>query len=276
MGYKKKLITYNSSFPVRVFKFTEESDKIPSYLHWHKDYEIIYVKKGPVKLLRPGEETVLNDGDVCVLNSEEVHSYPESNTGKCYLLASVPPFAIKPYLNDNKTEPKFKIKNDSIKLALSRSMKLLYDIENFNDKTDILKFKALLDNVFYYLLKYCIDDSVQYISGSDAGSLDCAATAMDYIEKNYCRNLSLTEISNYVGMTPAHFSKYFKKNTGMTFSSYLRKTRLERAVRDMTLTGCTVKEAALRNGFPNVNSFIESCKKEYGQTPLEIKKNFFI
>lgn len=276
MGYKKELITYSGGFSVRVFKFTEKSEKIPSYLHWHRDYEIMYVEKGPVKLLKPDEESVLYDGDVYVLNSEEIHSYPECNNGKCFLLASVPPFAIEPYLNDNETNPKFKIKNDSIKLALSRSMNLLYDIENFNDKTDILKYKALFDNVFYYLLKYCIDDSVQYISGSDAENLDCATAAMAYIEKNYSRNLSLTEISNYVGMTPAHFSKYFKENTGMTFSSYLRKTRLERAVRDMTLTGCSVKEAALRNGFPNVNSFIESCKKEHGHTPLEIKKRFLI
>ena len=88
---------------------------------------------------------------------------------------------------------------------------------------------------------------------------------------NYKNDIPLTEISTYVGMTPAHFSKYFKDKTETTFSKYLRKIRLEHAISDMITHNMSVQDAAKENGFPNVNSFIISCKAEYGRTPLEMK-----
>ena len=33
----------------------------------------------------------------------------------------------------------------------------------------------------------------------------------------------------------------------------------------------TVRQVAIENGFPNVNSFILSCKSEYGRTPAELR-----
>ena len=73
------------------------------------------------------------------------------------------------------------------------------------------------------------------------------------------------------GMTPAHFSKYFKDKTEETFSKYLRRVRLEHAIDDLRNKKITVRQAAIENGFPNVNSFILSCKSEYGRTPAELR-----
>lgn len=72
-------------------------------------------------------------------------------------------------------------------------------------------------------------------------------------------------------MTPAHFSKYFKDKTEETFSKYLRRVRLEHAIDDLRNKKITVRQAAIENGFPNVNSFIMSCKSEYGRTPAELR-----
>ena len=92
------------------------------------------------------------------------------------------------------------------------------------------------------------------------------------MEENYASDISLTEIANYVGMTPAHFSKYFKDKNEMTFLKYLRRIRLDHAIKDLRDSEISVKDAALKNGFPNVNSMILTCKEIYGRTPLEMKQ----
>ena len=92
------------------------------------------------------------------------------------------------------------------------------------------------------------------------------------MEENFNRDIPLNEIASYVGMTPAHFSKYFKDKNEMTFLKYLRRIRLDHAIKDLRDSEISVKDAALKNGFPNVNSLIFTCKEIYGRTPLEMKQ----
>ena len=127
------------------------------------------------------------------------------------------------------------------------------------------------NNTCYYLIKYCSHPELTFIKGSDSEDFDCAKSAIIYMEKNYSKAIPLSEIADYVGMTPAHFSAYFKDKTEVTFSRYLRKIRLDHALEDMRKNNASVKAAALNNGFPNVNSLIITCKEEFGRTPLEMK-----
>lgn len=106
---------------------------------------------------------------------------------------------------------------------------------------------------------------------TQADDFDCAKSAIRYMHDNYKHEITLNEIANYVGMTPAHFSKYFKDKTDETFSKYLRRVRLEHAIDDLRNKKITVRQAAIENGFPNVNSFILFCKSEYGRTPAELR-----
>ena len=55
------------------------------------------------------------------------------------------------------------------------------------------------------------------------------------------------------------------------FQKYLRRVRLEHAIDDLRNKKITVRQAAIENGFPNVNSFILFCKSEYGRTPAELR-----
>ncbi|HIR03348.1 MAG TPA: helix-turn-helix transcriptional regulator [Candidatus Scatovicinus merdipullorum] len=79
-----------------------------------------------------------------------------------------------------------------------------------------------------------------------------------------------------VGLTPAYFSKYFKRITESNFTQYLNNVRLEHALQDMIYDNLSVTDAALENGFANVKSFITFCKKVYGCTPMHYKKQFSI
>jgi len=53
--------------------------------------------------------------------------------------------------------------------------------------------------------------------------------ALEYINTNYHREITLNDLAEHVFMSPWYFSKLFKKETGETFSEFLLKTRIEKA-----------------------------------------------
>lgn len=98
-----------------------------------------------------------------------------------------------------------------------------------------------------------------------------AKEAIEYIGMHYTDNISLGEVSAYVGLSPSYFSRYFKSITKNTFVQYLNEVRLENALRDITENNVSVTNAALNNGFANVKSFIRMCKSVYNCTPTGYK-----
>ena len=94
------------------------------------------------------------------------------------------------------------------------------------------------------------------------------------MEENYDLDLSLSDISREIGMAPTYFSRFFKKNTGETFYSYLNKIRLYYSYKELINTDSSITEVALNSGFSNVKSFIEVFKKTYKNTPAKYRNEF--
>ena len=50
--------------------------------------------------------------------------------------------------------------------------------------------------------------------------------ALNYIERNLCRELSLDDIASAAGFSKFYFHRIFQKETGMSVFDYIRKRRL--------------------------------------------------
>lgn len=77
MKYKKALLPPEPYYSGRVTRYPDRKVPFEAGLRWHVSYEITYVKKGKVRLNKLDCEIILNEGDVYVLNSQEVHSYDD-------------------------------------------------------------------------------------------------------------------------------------------------------------------------------------------------------
>lgn len=67
-------------------------------------------------------------------------------------------------------------------------------------------------------------------------------------------------------------SKKFKKETGLTFGSYIAKKRCEKAALLLKETALQVQEISNYVGYPDNNYFIKVFKKMYNMTPSEYRK----
>lgn len=92
-----------------------------------------------------------------------------------------------------------------------------------------------------------------------------------YCMCNYARSITLTELSQYIGMNRSSFCTFMRRQTGMTFSQYLNRIRLDYAEEKLLYTDCNVAEIAMSCGFQNVTYFNRLFRKRYGCSPKMIR-----
>lgn len=99
--------------------------------------------------------------------------------------------------------------------------------------------------------------------------------AMGYIENNYAKKINLTLISNHINLSPFHFSRLFKKETGYSPYEYITKIRLEHAKRLLKNTSLQVKEIASDCGFLSESNFVYSFHRNVGISPRDFRNTPF-
>lgn len=98
--------------------------------------------------------------------------------------------------------------------------------------------------------------------------------AFEYMNKNFHKNIALSEIAKLVNMTDVSFSRFFKANTGITFIDSLLEIRLGHASRLLIDTSKSVSEVAYNCGFNNISNFNRLFKKKKGCTPKEFRESY--
>ncbi len=95
--------------------------------------------------------------------------------------------------------------------------------------------------------------------------------ALQYIEDNYNKELTLSDIANVVFVTPNYLSRIFKEEMQVNFIDWLNKYRIEKA-KDMLLEpGAKTYEVAEKVGYGDYKYFSQIFKKYTGITPKDFK-----
>lgn len=96
----------------------------------------------------------------------------------------------------------------------------------------------------------------------------------DYIELNLGRKIRASDLASLVGYTEYYLTEKFKKETGMSVSSYIRRARIERAKMLLESTDQSVSEISEQLAFNTVNYFIQSFHDHMGCSPAQYRKDF--
>ena len=97
----------------------------------------------------------------------------------------------------------------------------------------------------------------------------------DYILKNIGDKLTREDISNFVHINQDYLSRLFKKETGMSISSYIIQEKIKVAKEMLINTETPVSKIGSDLGYSNFSHFSKTFKKVTGEKPLEYrnKKN---
>lgn len=99
-------------------------------------------------------------------------------------------------------------------------------------------------------------------------------SVMAHLNKNFDREIALSEAANLVSMSEVAFSRFFKTRTGKTFVDTLNEIRLGHASRLLIDTTQSVSEIAYRCGFNNLSNFNRIFKKKKQCTPRAFREEY--
>jgi AraC-like DNA-binding protein len=98
-------------------------------------------------------------------------------------------------------------------------------------------------------------------------ALKMLKTAIEYIQDNLQRELSLDGIAGIVGLSPFYFAHSFKATTGIAPYRYVLQCRIERAKVLLRESSLSIAEIAYEVGFGNQSHMTTVFRKTLQVTP---------
>ena len=96
--------------------------------------------------------------------------------------------------------------------------------------------------------------------------------AIDYIYENYSKNISVTDIAEYLGIDRTYLYRLFKEEYDMSPQKYLLNFRLKTAMNKLESGNMYIADIAYSCGFNDASAFCHQFKKVYKDTPLNYRR----
>jgi AraC-like DNA-binding protein len=113
--------------------------------------------------------------------------------------------------------------------------------------------------------------SNQLVVQQDHAEPQMIARARHFIDEHQSEELSLTEVAKAVNCSTFYFCKMFKKATGLHFTEYLSRVRVEKAKNLLLNPNLRVSEIAYEVGFQSLTHFNRVFRRLVGQSPTEYR-----
>lgn len=97
--------------------------------------------------------------------------------------------------------------------------------------------------------------------------------AIEYINDNYHKKITLNELADQVNYSQYHFIRIFQKETGKTPFEYLTGIRVKKAKEFLRSTNLSITEICLQCGFQNSSHFANFFKLHTGMSPSEYRQS---
>lgn len=249
--------------------------------HWHDEVELLMVVEGSLCLKVGYEELLLNEGDIMLINSDEIHRLKETsgkNVVVCtYIDCNViyekyPDFyeivAISPY-------------SDAFKKLNQEKHTILRQINNIavalEDGASNEKITTILDALLRSLI-YCYRLNITDPEGAcfqvPDEKKDFIYRTIKYLYSNYNNNANLQDVSEQEYLSMFYLSHSFKNLTGYNFRDWLNFVRVEKGEKMLLVTTTAITEIAFQCGFSDVRYFNKHFTKWYGISPSKYRKLF--
>ncbi|WP_013322474.1 response regulator transcription factor [Gloeothece verrucosa] len=135
-----------------------------------------------------------------------------------------------------------------------------------------LERKAMLERCYFAKCHNILDPiSTQNPQDQEPESIFPARSifheVFDFIEANYNREITLSEVAQAVGYSPAYLTNRLKRETGRTVNRWIIERRMVEACALLRNTNWSVEQIATTVGYLNVSYFFRQFRQYKGTTP---------
>ena len=250
-------------------------------VHWHDEFEIIYVRSGFLTVSISGESYIGKTGDAFVVSPGNLHLMG-SQTGTVDYYTFLFPLKYISFRTDDMLDEKFLEPLNSGHLMICPRVKDTAKelceqlIEIYEAKKDESESKITTQvRTKIILLQFILEMWKKgfVIENDTSGRNTVEKEMVSYIQQNFTGKISLREFGEQFHLSEKYISRYFKEHFHITLSQYVTYLRLEHAKQLLQDTDIPVTDVAMQSGYQNVSYFIRSFQKAYAVSPLKYRKN---
>jgi AraC-like DNA-binding protein len=257
-----------------------------SRLYFHEEYELNFISNGKGIKRIVGNSVEFIEGDELVLIAPGVIRGWFSGTCSDENIKEIKVLFHKDFFDE-----KFLHKSE---LVLVRNM---LELSNngiiFNKKITEFVSKKLLEmktkkgfmavlDLMSVLNDLSVSEDVRLIQTNELnrkklfkGASQRLELVKSYINENAHKNITLLHVSKQANMAEVSFSRFFKNETGVTFSEYLINLRLSNVTKMLSETQKSIAEIAYHCGFNNLSYFNRIFKSKRGCTPNQFREEYY-
>lgn len=275
LNYRENIKHGNNNFPFEIYEVDKKHIRYNMILHWHHEFEIIKVYSGTLTLFIDGDEYILKEDEIILLNDGTLHSgVPNNCVYDCFLFDMR--FLLSSNFVGNETIQKIINHEKNIKNLFTKkdekSYLIISEILNtMKSKNNGYELKII--GLLYTLIGIIEEENLYKIklktNPTYKKRLSQFKDLITYIEKNYNKNISLDDLANYANINSHYMCEFFKEITHMTPIEYLNYYRIESACDQLLLTDYKITKIAYNCGFNDSSYFTKVFKKYKNMSPKE-------
>jgi len=272
----------NTEATIHFKSFEGEEVNVFKFWHYHRELEILYINKGSGKRYIGSHISYFKGGELILIGPMLPHySYvdpvlPNQKKVSIQLREGFPGVTI---LMMPEMQP--------IRQLLERArlgVSFIGQIKNEVGKMlEDLADASPIDRVIqtFEILKVLAQSEEYKVLNSEGYQIEIAPqdnerirNIFNFVRENFTRQISLDEIAEESSMTPPSFARYFKKNTGKTFTQFVNEYRLVHASKLLAEKPTSITDICFESGFNNFSHFNKLFKDYTGQSPSDYRKEF--
>ena len=102
------------------------------------------------------------------------------------------------------------------------------------------------------------------------------AEAIDYIYVHIMDRITIQELASAISISPAHLSRIFKQETGISVSEYIRQRKIDMAKNLLRFSNYDFVEIAVMLSYSSQSHFIQHFRSQTGMTPKAYRKQNYL
>lgn len=267
--------------------FEQECPYFATPWHYHPEVEIVFVQESVGEKYIGSSITDFKPGDLTIIGSFVPHYYKNPATyyeersslkAKSLVLHFQENFLGENFFNlpENMVVKRL-LENAKRGMQFGEkvSKELRMDMESLVGKTGLDRLIGLLE-ILNKLGKtrdfeFLTSDPIQLNNHLDS---DRIKKVFEHVMQNFREDIMLADVAELANMSESAFSRYFKKRTRKTFSTFLTEIRIEHACKLLQKDKLSVSEVSYESGFNNLSNFNRQFKSLKNSTPLNYRSRF--
>lgn len=235
--------------------------------HWHFDHELAVCESGEALISLNQATYTLKKGQCIYLRGQSVHSILSAPGTTLYVSLFSDDLLRRITDNYCLVNPVF-----TDELRVSETLERI--------RTDGFKKERFYGEISNALMQQLIAEIFSGLEIKEEAVSTSAATErykklLYDIDEN-AGEYNFSRAVEYMNMSEAYFSRFFKKISGMTFSMYLNHIRVNKAIDLIQNTEMSMTEIAMNCGFETIRNFNRVFKQITGYSPRELPDGYVL